>query len=277
MKSSIFASGVSAILFFLLSANAAKAQHTITKLWQTDSTLNIPESVLPEKDVLYVSLIDGDSWMADGKGGVGKVSPDGKIINPNWITGLNAPKGLARVGNLLYVADMSEVVVIDIKKGTIHHKIAINGAAGLNDITADKKGVLYVTDSKNGTAHKIEGDKVTLFLEGQKGINGIKAVDDKVYILTGDGMYLAGADKKTTKVCDLEHGGDGIEPIGNGDFLVTAWVGYLYYVHADGTKDVLLDTHESKNKTADIGYDPKTKTIYVPTFLGKSVMAYKLD
>lgn len=277
MKLSILTSTACTALLFLLSANAAKAQHSVTKLWQTDTTLAIPESVLPEKGILYVSLIDGDAWAADGKGGVGQVAPDGKIINPNWITGLNAPKGMARVGNLLYVADVSEVVVVDIKKGAVHHKIAIDGAGGLNDITADKKGVLYVTDSKNGTAYKIESDKPTLFLEGQKGINGIKAVGDKVYILTGDGMYLAGADKKTTKICELEHGGDGIEPIGNGDFLVTAWVGYLYYVHADGTKDVLLDTHESKNKTADIGYDPKAKIIYVPTFLGKSVVAYKLD
>jgi DNA-binding beta-propeller fold protein YncE len=175
------------------------------------------------------------------------------------------------------VADVSDVVVIDIKKNTIDHKIAISGAAGLNDITIDKNGIAYVTDSKNGTAYKIEGDNATLFLERQKGINGIKAVGDKIYVLTSDGMYLVGTDKKATKICTLEHGGDGIEPIGKGDFLVTAWIGYLYYVHADGTKDILLDTHESKNKTADIGYDPKARIIYVPTFLGKSVAAYKLN
>ena len=71
--------------------------------------------------------------------------------------------------------------------------------------------------------------------------------------------------------------GDGIEPIGNGDFLVTAWGGWLFYVHTDGTKDVLLDTHETKKRTADIGYDPKSRIVYVPTFLGKSVDAYKLN
>ncbi|OOQ57911.1 ATP-binding protein [Mucilaginibacter pedocola] len=255
----------------------AKAQHSVTKLWQTDTVLNIPESVLHEKDVLYVSLIDGDAWAADGKGGVGTVSIDGKIKNTSWITGLNAPKGMARVGDRLYVADLNEVAVIDIKKGAIDHKIAIPGAAWLNDVTADKKGTVYVTDSKNGTAYKIEGDKATLFLEGIKGINGIKAVADKVYVLGGDAMYLAGNDKKATKFAELEHGGDGLEPIGNGDFLATAWSGYLYYIKADGTKELLLDTHETKNKTADIGYDPKTRIIYVPTFLGKSVVAYKLN
>ena len=44
-----------------------------------------------------------------------------------------------------------------------------------------------------------------------------------------------------------------------------------------GTKDVLLDTHTTKHRTADIGYDPKMRIVYVPTFLAKSVAAYKLN
>ena len=59
----------------------------------------------------------------------------------------------------------------------------------------------------------------------------------------------------------------GIEPIGNGDFLVTSWPGYIFYVYADGQKELLLDTHEQKKNTADIGYDPVKKIIYVPGIL----------
>jgi hypothetical protein len=124
---------------------------------------------------------------------------------------------------------------------------------------------------------KLKGDDATLYLENLKGANGVKAIGDKLYVLTGDGMYVANAAKELTKICVLEHGGDGIEPIGNGDFVVTAWSGYFYYVHADGTKDLLLDTHATQKRTADIGYDPKTRIVYIPTFLGKSVAAYKLE
>src|SRR5215475_5602793 len=99
-------------VLILFIAIHAKAQHSVTKLWQTDSTLAIPESVLPEKDVMYVSLIDGEPWGRDGKGGVGQLTKTGKITNANWITGLNAPKGLAIRGDLLYVADLDELVVI---------------------------------------------------------------------------------------------------------------------------------------------------------------------
>src|SRR5688572_9664565 len=113
--------------FFLCAFTAAQAQqHRLEKLWQTDSTIAVPESVLPDdKDkVLFVSLIDGGGWEADGKGGVGKLSPDGKTYNGTWITGLQAPKGMGRLGNKLYVADITEVVVVDIKKGAIEKRIA---------------------------------------------------------------------------------------------------------------------------------------------------------
>ena len=39
---------------------------------------------------------------------------------------------------------------------------------------------------------------------------------------------------------------------------------------------ILLDTREQKRNTADIGYDPAARIVYVPTFLKKSVVAYRL-
>lgn len=262
----------------LFNVSNVNAQHSLKKLWETDSVLNIPESVLPAKNVMYVSLIDGEGWVRDGKGGVAKLTTAGKVIDANWITGLNAPKGMAIKGDLLYVGDLDELVVISISQNKIQQKIKISGAQGLNDVSVDKDGNVYVTDTKKACVFKVDKNgEAALFLENMKGANGVKAIGDKVYVLTGDGMYVTGADKKLTKICTLEFGGDGIEPIGNGDFLVTAWAGYFYYVHADGTKEILLDTHITKKRTADIGYDPKLKIVYVPTFLGKSVDAYKLQ
>lgn len=261
---------------FALAAFNTQAQ-SLKQIWATDTTLAIPESVLPDKGVLYVSLIDGAAWTKDGVGGVGKVGLNGKIINDKWITGLNSPKGMAKVGNTLYVADMDEVVIIDAEAGKITSKLKVTGAENLNDATADKNGVVYVSDSKNGTVFRIEKNTSALYLENLKGVNGLKAVGDKLYILTGKTMFVADAAKKLTEVTTLENGGDGIEPVGNGDFLVTAWSGYFYYVKADGTKTVILDTHITKNKTADIGYDPVKKIVYVPTFLGKSIVAYQLQ
>src|SRR5258706_5065130 len=85
--------------FFLFAVLIAKAQdHQLQKLWETDTVVAIPESVLPDlkNGILYLSLINGGGWDVDGKGGVAKLSIDGKKYDSTWISGFNAPKGLGR-------------------------------------------------------------------------------------------------------------------------------------------------------------------------------------
>src|SRR3954452_23673209 len=90
------------IVSSLLSSRSFAQTHMLVKKWETDSVLKVPESVLFDKtnSVLYVSNIDGkDPWGKDGKGSIGKVGTDGKIIAVEWITNLNAPKGMGLLNN----------------------------------------------------------------------------------------------------------------------------------------------------------------------------------
>ncbi len=267
----------SAILFITFSASAQ--QHRLIKQWQTDKVIAIPESVLPdlENKILYVSLIDGGGWDADGKGGVGKLSLEGKIIDTLFITGLNAPKGLGKFGNHLYVADINEVVVINIKKGKVEKKIVLPGAEALNDITVSDKGIVYVSDSKTSKIWRIENSNPSLFLENIKGANGLKAIGNDVVFAEGKLLKKSNKNKQITQIAEVTEGIDGIEPVGNGDFLITSWVGYIYYVYADGHFETLLDTREQKINAADIGYNFEKRIVYVPTFLAKTIVAYKLQ
>jgi hypothetical protein len=267
---------LSFLSFLFLYAFTVKAQHQIEKIWESDTTLTTPESVLPAGNILYVSLINGAPWEADGKGGVAKVDRNGKVIDASWVTGLNAPKGMGLIGNKLYVADITEVVVIDTKTGQIEQKIAIEGAQNLNDITVDQKGVVYVSDSKLGNVHQIINNKPTLYLSGLNRVNGLRIVGNDLYMLTAKDVYKAGKDKKLKTVGIQELGGDGIEPVGNGDFITSTWNGVLYYLHKDGKLDILMDTREQKRNVADIGYDAKQRIIYVPTFFANTVVAYQL-
>jgi hypothetical protein len=257
---------------------ARSQTHKLEKIWETDTIVAIPESVLPDlkNNVLYVSLINGGGWDADGIGGVGKLSADGKKYDPTWITGLNAPKGLGRWGDKLYVADISEVIVIDMKKGKIEKKIAPDSAKGLNDITVSDKGIVYASDSRTGKIWRIENDIPSLYLENISGVNGLKAIGDDLFIGGGKNFIKADKNKSITKVADMPQGIDGIEPIGNGDFIVTAWAGYVFYVSANGQVETLLDSSVAKMNTADIGFDPAKRILYVPTFNAKKVVAYSL-
>jgi hypothetical protein len=110
-----------------------------------------------------------------------------------------------------------------------------------------------------------------------KKANGLLAIGSDLYILTDSTMQKADANKKLTTLADgIEGGADGIEMVKNHEFLVTGWEGAIYYVKDNGTKQLLLDTRSKKINSADIGYDPATKTVYVPAMLSNKLIAYTL-
>jgi sugar lactone lactonase YvrE len=275
MKRKIFS--LSAIMLFGLTVSA---QHKLVKKWETPNNINMPESVLhdPKSGLLYVSIMGNSSDAKDGIGGIGILDANGKAVDLEWITGLNAPKGLAIHRDLLYIADITDVVIVNIAQRKVIHKIPVEGAVFLNDVTVSDKGVVYISDSRTKRIHQLQNNKVTVYLENIEGVNGLKSIGDELYIAGGGkGMIKADGKKNLTKVATLPQGGDGIEPVGNGDFIYSSWPGYIYYVFADGRFELLLDTHLEKINTADIGYDPVKRVIYVPTFFKKSVMAYQLQ
>jgi hypothetical protein len=270
------------LLFFSLTY----AQVKLIKIWETDSTLKVPESVLYDaaNKVLYVSNIDGaDSWGKDGKGSIGKVGLDGKIINTEWVTGLNAPKGMGLFKGKLYVADLTEIAVIDIAKGKIVQRWPIVSAVGLNDISIDTRGTLYVSDSKARNVYTMPINlpkKIGLILDSNqlKRPNGVLMHDNNLYVLDNGNMYHLEKNHSLTKITDgMEGGTDGIENVQGKDFIVSCWGGAIWYVKEDGTKTLLLDTRKEKINSADIGYDAKNKIVYVPTFFKNSVVAYQLQ
>jgi hypothetical protein len=65
--------------------------------------------------------------------------------------------------------------------------------------------------------------------------------------------------------------------VAGSDFIVSTWSGVVYYIDAKaGTKQTLLDGREKKINSADIGFDPATKMVYIPTFFGNTVAAYEV-
>jgi hypothetical protein len=95
---------------------------TLTLLWETADSLATNESVLFDETtgILYVSNIEGqDPQQKDGKGSIAILSKEGKILNPAWVTGLNAPKGMAISSGKLYVTDIDHLIEIDLATSKI--------------------------------------------------------------------------------------------------------------------------------------------------------------
>jgi DNA-binding beta-propeller fold protein YncE len=269
-----------AIVICLAVTQRVNAQHQLVKLWETDSVFKVPESVCydAKNEVMYVSNVDGnDPWIKDGKGSIGKISKDGKVIAAEWITGLQAPKGMGLYKNKLYVADLDEIVVINVKKGAIDTRIPVAGATGLNDVTIDKSGVVYVSDMKQKKVFKITGTSVELIAENLKNPNGVLKTKKALYLLD-DGTLNKLNDDKTLKqlATGMEGGTDGVVKLKNGDFIVSCWAGVVYYVSAKkGDKQILLDGRSKQMNSADIGFNANEQVIFVPTFFKNTVAAYK--
>lgn len=257
------------------------AQHQLQQTWFTEG-LATPESVLFVADkrspYLLVSLIDGEGAVADGKGGIAKLSTEGEILDPEWITGLNAPKGMAMVNGHLYVADISEVVVIDVKKAKILKKIPVADSAFLNDVTANAAGIVFVSDTRTGKVHLIDKEQPSVYLENLTNANGLKALGSNLIVGAGPELFFAGSDKKLLALAKgFAQGIDGIEMTAPGEFIVSCWPGLVYYVYADGKIQLLIDSQADKINTADIGFDATTNTLFVPNFFKNSVTAYHLQ
>ena len=269
------------LAFICCSVGTINAQKvTVQKLWATDTILKVPESVLVDdkENCLWVSNIDGASNGKDGKGSISKLSKTGTPIYLDWVTGLNAPKGMAKYKQELYVADLTELVVIDIKKGVIKNKIKVEGSVFLNDVTVNKNGAVFVSDSRTGKVHRYENNMVTIEVENLQGPNGLLSIDDQLLILDKGSLLSLTPGGTISKIIDgMDPSTDGIEKVAPNQYIVSCWNGIVYFVEAGAQKITLFDTRSEKINSADIGYDAKNKIIYVPTFLKNSVVAYQLQ
>ena len=267
--------------FFVLGITSHTIAQTLEKVWATDSSLRVPESVFYDEknEKLYVSNIEGKgAWDKDGKGSIALLTLGGKILNPQWITGLHAPKGMALYKDFLMVADIDSVVIIDIFKGKVIKKVYVDGAQGLNDITADKAGNIYVSDSKTKKVFYIglyKGD-VKMYLEGLNGPNGLYFTDHSLHFVDAGSFYRLGKNKEKVLIADgFSQDTDGIEQVDDNHFLVSCWSGIIWLVNTNGQKTKLLDTKSEGVNSADIGFDKKNKIVYVPTFWRNTVVAYQ--
>ncbi|KAA5546458.1 SMP-30/gluconolactonase/LRE family protein [Adhaeribacter rhizoryzae] len=256
---------------------------TLEKKWETEGNLLTPESVLYDRTnkVLYVSNINGQPGEKDGNGSIGKVDLNGKIEQAEWVKGLDAPKGMGLHNDQLYVADLIKVVVIDIKTGKKVKDIPLPEAQFLNDITVDAEGNIYVSDSSAKKVYLISGDKASVYMQSDslERPNGLLAHEGKLFLVDMQPGIFYEIDKSTkalNKVAEGLTSGDGIVPVGNGDYVVSNWNGEINYLFANGQVKKLLDTKDAKINAADIDIIPDQNLVLVPTFFNNKIMAYEL-
>ncbi|TMM30019.1 hypothetical protein FDT66_09145 [Polaribacter aestuariivivens] len=265
----------------------------LEKDWELTGFEN-PESVVldTKNNVLYVSNVNGAPTEKDGNGYISKVSLEGKILQQKWITGLNAPKGLVISKGKLYATDIDEIVEIKIKNGKIK-KFKAKDATFLNDITVDKKGNVYASNTFgfSGIYRLPKKGKRTVELwlkdENLNMPNGLYVSKNKLFVANwGENMNpetyetttngsLLSIDLKSKEIKSVS------KPIGNLDglsetlhgFLLTDWLAgeLLYYSKKLNTTTKVINLTKG---SADTFFDKRSKSLFIPLMLDNKLLKY---
>lgn len=266
---------------FLLLSLCVNSQ-SLEFLWTTDSLLDKPESAVFDSisQTIYVSSVNGKYCTKDGNGFISKVDLDGNIVDLKWIHGLNSPQGLALHKNKLFVADVDEIVEIDVDREEVIHVYKIEGAIFLNDVAPDESGNIYVSDCKGNKIYKLENNQINVWCDNSllQGVNGLYCAEQCLYVLnmgTGIVYQVDYRTKMFTEFCSGIKNCDGIVPDGESGFFVSgAWQGECYHINKMGEKRLVLNLQDKKTIVADIGYIPNKQMLLIPT-LFKNLLAYK--
>lgn len=267
------------------------------------SGFKTPESVRydPMEDRYFVSNINGNPSAKDNNGSIVRVTADGKLLDSvsAFIAGgakgvtLNAPKGMAIVGDTLWVADIDQVRAFNRLTGAPIASVAVKGAAFLNDVAVGPDSAVYVTDSgihfdeKGQMSHpgpdvivKIAGRVATsvVKLDGQPAPNGIawEAANAR-FLVNGFNTkalyaWTPGA-ARVDSIAAGPGGGDGLEVLGGGRVLYTSWADSSLNVY-DGT--AFRTVRKGLPSPADIGVDTKRGLVAVPLFNDNRVEIWRI-
>ena len=90
----------------ILAGNQNAFAERLERVW-TAVGMKVPESVVynTRKKVYYVSNMNGKPMEKNGLGSIARISNNGKRVEIDWVSGLNAPKGTALRGQTLYVGN----------------------------------------------------------------------------------------------------------------------------------------------------------------------------
>ncbi|MEY3804755.1 MAG: hypothetical protein RL667_877 [Pseudomonadota bacterium] len=248
---------------------------------QKISGLKMPESVVQATDGrVFVSEING--FGVDGDGQISVIEAGQVKL---FAKGLDDPKGLAIIGQSLYVADNKRILKLALS-GPKQGQAEVFAAATtfpvmpmfLNDLEADLAGNLYVSDTgdlkgKGGAVYQINAQgQVRLLINGQQDSrilapNGLLMDDtgDVLMVVDFASGILYSYNLATKQLLDIAAGfggGDGVVQHANGSMFVSDWKnGKVFRLDMSGEVTPLAASYQS---AADIALTKDEKVLMVP-------------
>ncbi len=114
----------------------------------------------------FISNINGEPEARDNNGFITKLNAEGKVTELKFIQGgvanvlLHAPKGMALVGPLLYIADLDQLKAFDKTSGKLFATVSFSRSSptsvSLTDVAAAPGGLLYVSDQAANSIYRVD-------------------------------------------------------------------------------------------------------------------------
>ena len=262
--------------------------------------LKTPEGALFDavRNVWYISSINGVPNEADNNGYITRVSADFATVDTMFIAGgangvaLDAPKGMALLGDTLWVADITNLRAFDVTTGAPIASVAVEGAQFLNDITVGALGTLYISDTgirfgPDGMTHpgpdrlfQLTGRTVNeaVRFEGAPGPNGVlfNEATGRVLVVpfaTGTIYEWTPGSSTVDSIASGPGSYDGAVRLASGRLLVSSWADSTVHELANGALTPLIRGVPSP---AEMGVNERESVIAVPLFEAGRVEFWKV-
>ncbi len=285
------------------AGNTAAAQPSTPEKVGETGGFNVPESVRYDSDldVFFVSSINGNPSQKDNNGSIARVRADSVGVMTVLVEGgkggarLNAPKGMAIVGDTLFVTDIDVLRRFNKRTGASLGSVSLTAqnATFLNDVAAGPDGI-YITDTgiafdaQGGITHpgvnrifKVVGNVVTEAAKGDSLGNPNGIAWDRTgnrFILApfGSNSLQAWTPGQATPTALVAGPGgyDGVEVLQNGNILVSSWTDSTLHVVHGGSH--MMPLIRNVSSPADIGVDTKRNVVAIPRFNDGKVEYYRI-
>jgi DNA-binding beta-propeller fold protein YncE len=239
---------------------------------------------------IFVSNMAGEPDVKDDNGFITRLKPDGTVDQIRFIDGtknnivLNSPKGMAVMGNFLYVCDIDAIRVFNVESGIQLFEVNFGDLPRQNfyAITVGPDGALYAADAVVNRIYRIDLSKqheVTLFTEGGdlQAPHGIVWSSSKQgFVVTANAIgqvitYDRSAKRMQTPPIFLKSP-EGVDVDDGGNIYVADRD--LKSVYRISPNFALYSFAQGIERPAGIAYNRGTKNMMVSVFGGNTVEVY---
>lgn len=262
---------------------------------QTITGLASPESIVKIGNRIFVSNIGtiADGFAEDGDGSISEISANGTIVKAKFQNSvLNAPKGLAVIGNTIYTADIERIVGFDLTTGNQVYEHEIAGETFFNDL-GTINNTLIVSSTTSGNIYQLNlQTNVDTLLGNVPWVNGITwdSASNKLYACSITSLTdpnelgklwvknLAVSNDTFTTLPNVPVGSfDGIEMIDDHRIITDDWTNGNVFVYNLQNNTTTSYTAISSSGVADLWFEKSTQLIYFPATTSNSLIIDKLS